>query len=288
MYNCELSKKHQPEGSQMSEPKNRIEEQGRAWWFLIAHQKILIQDNSDMVPYARISALNLPIEILANKIKIGEYQSHPCYLIEGVDASIIDFGSYEDAHILLGKVDSDLFNMVGRALQVSLFYQTHQYCGQCGEKTYRIEEEIACQCEQCMHRSYPRISPCIIVAIRKKNEILLALHQRHYKNNDAIYTVLAGFAEAGETLENCLKREVYEEVGIKVKNIRYIRSQPWPFPHSLMMAYIAEYDSGDICIDKNEIYSAAWYHIDNLPVLPNKGTVARELIHQVSVECASC
>ena len=127
----------------------------------------------------------------------------------------------------------------------------------------------------------------LLSAIRKDKEILLALHQRHYQSNDEIYTVLAGFAEAGETLEECLLREVYEEVGIKVKNIRYVRSQPWPFPHSLMMAYIADYDSGDICVDADEIYSAAWYAKDNLPTLPNKGTVARELINQVLAECDS-
>ncbi|KPU82746.1 NUDIX hydrolase [Psychromonas sp. PRT-SC03] len=271
----------------MSDVKSVIVDQDKAWWFIIAQKKILLLQQGGVIPYVSASELSLPASILAHKIKIGEYQSHPCYLITDEEESASDLGSYENARILLGKIDENLFNMLGRALQVSLFYQTHQYCGQCGEKMHRVDWEVACQCIACKHRCYPRISPCIIVAIRKDKEILLALHQRHYQNKEEIYTVLAGFVEAGEALEHCLQREVFEEVGIKVKNIRYVRSQPWPFPHSLMMAYIAEYDSGDICIDTQEIRSAAWYGAKNLPALPNKGTVARELISHVLAECDS-
>lgn len=111
------------------------------------------------------------------------------------------------------------------------------------------------------------------------------MHHRHLKNNNPVFTVLAGFVEAGETLEICVEREVYEESRIRVKNIEYVTSQPWPFPHSLMMGFLAEYESGEIKIDNNELVEAAWYHVDNLPVLPNHGTIARKLINQMIEQC---
>jgi NAD+ diphosphatase len=125
----------------------------------------------------------------------------------------------------------------------------------------------------------------MIVAVRKNDKILLALHRRHQKKNLNIFTTLAGFTEAGETLEHCVEREVFEEVGLAVKNIEYIASQPWPFPHSLMMGYIAEYQSGTIKIDPRELYSATWYDLDALPNLPNEGTLARKLINCQIKKC---
>ena len=135
--------------------------------------------------------------------------------------------------------------------------------------------QIAMQCNECRKLHYPRIFPSIIVAVRRGEQILLAQHQRH---KGGLFTVLAGFVEVGETLEMAVEREVFEETGIKIKNIRYIGSQPWAFPSSLMMGYMADYDSGDIRIDKNELIKADWYCKDDLPELAPKGTIARTLI----------
>ncbi|HAB74602.1 MAG TPA: NAD(+) diphosphatase, partial [Pantoea sp.] len=126
------------------------------------------------------------------------------------------------------------------------------------------------------------IAPCIIVAIRRGDEILLANHTRH---RNSIYTVLAGFVEVGETLEQAVAREVMEESNVRVKNLRYVTSQPWPFPHSLMMAFMAEYDGGDLQIDNKELLDAAWYRYDALPQLPPPGTVARRLIEDTVAIC---
>ena len=125
--------------------------------------------------------------------------------------------------------------------------------------------EWAMLCSHCRERYYPQIAPCIIVAIRRDDSILLAQHTRH---RNGIHTVLAGFVEVGETLEQAVAREVMEESGIKVKNLRYVTSQPWPFPQSLMTAFMADYDSGEIVIDQKELLDANWYRYDDLPLLP--------------------
>ena len=128
------------------------------------------------------------------------------------------------------------------------------------------------------HVVYPRISPCIIVAVRKGPAILLAAHRRHYQAEDPMYTVLAGFVEAGENLEQCVAREVFEESGIRVRNVRYVASQPWPFPHSLMMGFTADYQSGEIKVQDDELVAADFFEADRLPRLPPHGTIARRLI----------
>lgn len=255
--------------------------QKNCWWFILSEGKILLQPQGDLVPYGNLDDLPLAESLVVDKVHIGEYQSSPCYLVELKQQPDIGFGEYSELRSLLGVVDDRLFDMAGRALQISLFYKTHQYCGQCGDKMHTIEWEVAMKCFHCQHRCYPRISPCIIVAIRKENKILLALHRRHQKDNRPVFTVLAGFAEAGETLESCVEREVFEESAVKITNIQYITSQPWPFPHSLMMGYTADYLSGEIKIDPRELVSADWYDIDDLPVLPNEGTLARKLINRL-------
>ncbi|CAJ0995702.1 NADH pyrophosphatase [Sodalis praecaptivus] len=142
--------------------------------------------------------------------------------------------------------------------------------------------EWACLCDHCHERYYPQIAPCIIVAIRRDDQILLARHSRHRGD---IYTVLAGFVEVGETLEQCVAREVMEETQVQVKNVRYVTSQPWPFPHSLMMAFMADYDRVDIQHDPRELLDAGWYRYDALPLPPPPGTVARRLIEDTVALC---
>ena len=135
--------------------------------------------------------------------------------------------------------------------------------------------ERALQCTACGYLSYPRISPAVIVAVVRGKSILLARARRF---PPGMYSVLAGFVEPGETLEECVVREVREETGVEVKNIRYFASQPWPFPHSLMVAFTAEHASGEIRVDPEEIVDAGWYTVENFPHVPDPMTVARRLI----------
>lgn len=170
------------------------------------------------------------------------------------------------------------FQHVAQAWQYAVFLRTHQFCGRCGSKMARVSWEMAMHCHTCNHRCYPRVSPCIIVAIRNGNKILLAQGER--QKESGFFSTLAGFVESGETLEEAVHREVFEEVGLKVKNVEYFNSQPWPFPHSLMVGYLAEFDSGDIEVDGEEIIEAHWFDIDNLPNVPPKYSIAGRLIEE--------
>ncbi|MCK4988071.1 MAG: NAD(+) diphosphatase, partial [Desulfobacterales bacterium] len=162
-----------------------------------------------------------------------------------------------------------------RANQLVDWGRTHQYCGVCGRPTEDKTDERAKICPQCGLVNYPRLSPAIIVAVLKNNQILLARNKRFKL---PFYSVLAGFVEPGETLEQCVQREIREEVGLTVKNIRYFGSQPWPFPNSLMIAFIADYADGEITVDGSEIIDAAWFSKDKLPQIPPSISIARQLI----------
>lgn len=180
---------------------------------------------------------------------------------------------------VLSEARSDEFRDYARAWQYVHFLRTHRFCGQCGGRTEAVAWEMAVQCHRCQHRSYPRISPCIIVAIYRPGQILLARGVRHKQAN--LYSTLAGFVESGETLEQALHREVHEEVGVQVKNLQYFGSQPWPFPHSLMVGYLAEYAGGEIVVDDHEIVDAHWFDLHDLPTIPPKMSIAGRLIEAV-------
>lgn len=142
----------------------------------------------------------------------------------------------------------------------------HQYCGSCGIKTYHPTQQFERICPQCQLSFFPRISPSIIVRIRKDDQLLMA-RSPHFPVG--VYGLIAGFVDSGESLEEAVLREVKEEVGILIKNIQYFNSQPWPFPDSLMVAFTADYDSGEIVIDDHEISEAGWYKYDQLPGWPS-------------------
>jgi len=170
-----------------------------------------------------------------------------------------------------------LFKLAGRAVQILAWDRTHRYCGQCGTQTEEKPTEFAKKCPKCGLVGYPRISPSVIVAVTKGRELLL-VRSKHFQTY-TFHTVISGFVDPGETLEECLHREVKEETGITVKNVRYFGSQPWPFPNSLMLAFTAEYDQGEIVIDDEELYEAGWFSVDNMPFLPHSDSIARQLIN---------
>lgn len=168
------------------------------------------------------------------------------------------------------------FQHIARAWQYAQFLRTHQYCGQCGSSTRQVQWEMARHCDVCHHRTYPRVSPCIIVAIHNGQQILLAQGNRHI--TPPMFSTLAGFVESGESLEQAVHREVEEEVGVKLKNIQYFGSQAWPFPHQLMVGFTAEYAGGEIAVDGKEILAADWFSPDELPNIPSSVSISRDLI----------
>lgn len=173
------------------------------------------------------------------------------------------------------RVSVENFPLLARACQLEHWWQTHRYCGRCGAKNALFPHELALHCTACDELYYPRISPCIIVLIRRGHECLLAKHARSSINR---YSTLAGFIEAGESAEQAVAREVEEEVGICITNIQYVTSQNWPFPSQLMLGFFADYASGQICVDGDEIVDAGWFTIDSLPELSPTGTISRYLI----------
>lgn len=176
---------------------------------------------------------------------------------------------------LLPLLDEAEFEILGRASQICQWDRNHRFCGHCGQATYYHAKDRARACDSCGLHSYPRISPCIIVLVTKGEHCLLARHQR-YKT--PMFSCLAGFIEAGESAEQCLAREVFEEVGVKVHGLSYQGSQSWPFPGQLMLGFRAEYTSGDILVDEEEIAEAGWYHYSQLPLVPPTESISGQLI----------
>jgi NAD+ diphosphatase len=185
---------------------------------------------------------------------------------------------------LFGTLADDKVAIAGRGLQLLQWDRTHQFCGACATQTERVASERARRCPNCGLSAYPRISPAMMCLVTRGEEILLA---RNVNFPAGRYSALAGFLEAGESIEDAVHREVFEEVGIRVKNLCYFASQSWPFPHSLMIAFTAEYESGELKPNGEEIAEAAWFAPDRLPQLPPRVSIARALIDSTIARCAT-
>ncbi|MBQ0075192.1 MAG: NAD(+) diphosphatase [Prevotella sp.] len=164
---------------------------------------------------------------------------------------------------------------VSRAKALTEWLSKTRYCCRCGKPLKAHKSLTALCCDGCGEQIFPRIEPCIIVLVRRGNKILLA---RHVQRNQNIYACIAGFMEAGETVEQCVRREIKEETGITVKNVRYFDSQSWPYPSQLMLGFTAEYESGELSLQEDEISDAGWYDIDDCPATPPPGSIAYRLI----------
>lgn len=252
------------------------EHAGRAWWFLFSGPKLLVRFTGEtaVVPYVTdLSGLGL--DPIASQC-FGILDDRPCLCGDlGEGAKAPDGMGFSGLRRLYGLMEEDLFWAAGRASQVVEFERTHKYCGRCGSPTVEKSDERARVCPSCGNTCFPRMSPAIIVSVQRGREILLA---RATRFPEGLYSVLAGFVDPGESLEECVMREVREEVGIEVKDISYFGSQPWPFPNSLMVAFTALYAAGEIRIDGKEIVDARWFSADNLPLIPEKISIARRLI----------
>ncbi len=177
---------------------------------------------------------------------------------------------------LYAEFSEGVFQLAGRAFQVVNWDRTHHFCGRCGTKTNYHTSDRARQCPDCGMLSFPRVSPAVITLIHKGDEFLLARNARFPTGR---YSIIAGFVEAGETLEETVAREIQEEVGVEVTDIEYQCSQPWPFPHSLMIGFTAAWSAGDIVIDDDEIVEADWFSAQHLPPsLPDGISISRRLI----------
>jgi NAD+ diphosphatase len=247
-----------------------------AWWFAFQESKLLV--------YQESSGVNLPcivdfVELGLKTLRehyLGRLDNRPCYAVEVVEETIPPAGmTFEGLRQVYGRLDEDLFWIAARAVQIVDWDRSHHFCGRCGAILKTSQTERAKECPKCGLLHFPRLAPAIIVMVERGNELLLA-RSRHFM--PGMYSVLAGFVEPGESLEEAVVREVKEEVGVDVKDIRYFGSQPWPFPHSLMIGFTATYTSGEISLHDSEIEDAGWFTADHLPRIPDKISIARKLI----------
>ena len=181
----------------------------------------------------------------------------------------------EGLRVAYHGLSEDQFRAAGTARQKVQWHRTHGFCSRCGALTKRHESHEAMACTACGQLQFARVSPAVIVLVQRGREALLA-RSRHFA--PGVYSTLAGFVEPGESLEECVHREIEEEVGVSVTNLRYFGSQPHPFPHSLMVGFVADWHSGDLRIDPAEIEDARWFAEDELPELPHPMSIARALI----------
>lgn len=182
---------------------------------------------------------------------------------------------FETLWSFLNQVEQPVFYMVGRAKQIVEWHRNHHYCGKCGEVTTSSNSDRSRRCPSCRQMFYPRLSPSIIVLVNRGEELLLA---RNVQSRSNFYSTIAGFVEPGESIETAVHREVMEEVGIRIKNLKYFGSQSWPFPNSLMLGFHAEYEGGEIVLQEEEIADAQWFHFTRLPKRPTKVSISGWLI----------
>ena len=226
---------------------------------LFRRDRILLNDGE--LFWSRSSAQSLDAEPPA-LLRIGEFAGGR-YLATELDTEA-GLESRSLRSLLFSETDADL-ELLSKARQLLNWYGTHRYCGICGSATVLREGERILECTACSHQFFPRINPCVIVLVTRGEEVLLA---RSARFRSGYYSCLAGFVEIGETPEQTIEREVREESGVEVENIRYVESQSWPFPSQLMLGFLANYCSGDIVPEPGEIEHAAWFHVKNLPPTP--------------------
>ncbi|MGB9093049.1 MAG: NAD(+) diphosphatase [Gallionella sp.] len=244
------------------------------YWLLRCENQLLIaidKTGGDIFPFGRASDFGNP----GNVLLVGEWQGMHCYAADLDKLPENISGELMPVRTLFSLAGAEAVYLAGRAIQLLDWQKNHRYCGRCGTLTTARAGQFAMLCPACGLVAYPRISPAVMVLISRGDELLLARSPRF---RPGVYSALAGFVEAGETLEQCAIREVLEEVGIGIANLRYFRSQSWPFPDSLMVAFFADYAGGEIKPDPLEIEDAKWFSCSALPVLPEPVSIARQLI----------
>ena len=227
--------------------------------FIFHGNRLLLREADLALPdHAALSSLALDPQALQ---PVGSLDGRYCQAGWIDDEARVPAGyAWRGLRSLFGEFDEALMGVAGRAAQVAEWARTHRFCGACGSGTARMAGERCFKCTNCGHMAYPRISPAMMVLIRKGDSVLLAMHTLGAVKR---FVPLAGFLEAGESIEEAVHREVFEEVGLRVHNLRYFGSQSWPFPHSLMIAFTADYLDGEIRTDPAEILEARWFGPDD-------------------------
>ena len=256
-----------------------------AYWFAFKGSDLLVDTSSGRVSVPLVAdAGSSPIQG-EQPLFLGRLNGAPCFAValgsQGTDGTAL---AQRGLRSLFGELDDALFAVALRAAHLLRWDATHRFCGRCGTSTVDHADERAKHCPACGLVAYPRISPAVIVAVRRGDRLLLA---RNARRSGRMFSILAGFVEVGETLEEAVQREVREEVGIEVRNVCYFGSQPWPFPDSLMLGFTAEHAAGEIRMDPSEIAEADWFRVDEFPEIPGRISISRALIDAFVAEQSS-
>jgi NAD+ diphosphatase len=245
-----------------------------ALWFVFRGRELLVRGGGSGVPAEGPETLGVePLRVHY----LGALGAVACFCAELPEASAPPAGhEFRELRALFGRMPEPLHRVAGRAVQIVEWDRTHRFCGACATPTEPVASERARACPSCGLVNFPRLAPAIIVAVERGDEILLG-RGPHFP--PGIYSVIAGFVEPGESVEEAVRREVREETGVEVDDVRYFASQPWPYPHSLMLGFQARYRSGELRIDPAELEDAAWFHRDAMPMLfPGNVSIAQWLI----------
>ena len=253
-------------------------ELGTAYWFAFRGNALLVHAEGPVRVPEVTSLEELDLDVYPYK-PVGSLDGHQCYVVDlDPDTEPPEGMVFRELRGLFATIDGGLFRVAGRAIQILEFDRTHQFCGRCSGRTIQGPDELSRKCTRCGTIYHPRLSPAAIVLVKRGDDELLLARSPGFPKG--MYSVLAGFVEPGESIEETISREVLEEVGVEVRNVRYFGSQPWPFPHSLMIGFTADYAAGEIKPQAGEIEDAGWYRVAALPMLPPGVSIARAMIDE--------
>lgn len=244
---------------------------GEALWFIFSDNQLLVgEDKKTLPPHHEVS--------LQRTLYLGTLKGINLFAGEvNLKTSAPSGWIWSSLRELYPTFNEAEYAIAGYAMQLIHWDRTNTFCGTCGARTIACEHERCRKCKSCGHLAYPKLSVAILALVKRGNQILLARSPQFQKG---FYSILAGFLNPNETLEQCVMREVLEEVGIQVNNVQYFASQPWPFSYSLMLGFTCEWQEGEIQIDSSEIEEAAWFDASNLPPLPSAYSLSRILIDE--------
>jgi NAD+ diphosphatase len=246
----------------------------RGQWLLVQGQTLLVVADGGGF---RLPSGDCPVPVEAAPFWLGTYHNEPLWVVPVAPDAPVPQGLTRETLVPMrgARLPDELLSLGGMAMQALWWESTSGHCPRCGTPTERIENEWGKRCGQCRYEHYPHLHPATIVLVRDRDRVLLT---RKAEWAAGRYALIAGFVDNGESLEGCVAREIKEEVGVDVKDIRYVGSQNWPFPSQMMIGFVATYAGGDVVIDREELEDARWFPCDALPALPSRHSISRFII----------
>lgn len=246
------------------------------YWFVFIGNSLLLRHDDEGYTVPLSAQPPTQLKDWTPKQELPTLNGFPC-MAYSIDTISDDLSDYETIGLRESwkLLPRPMYNMASKASELLYWHSNTKYCGVCGAPMQR-QTIISKTCTNCGKEIWPQVSPAIIVRIQRDDKILL-VHARNFRRSE-MYGLVAGFVETGETLEDCVRREVQEEVGLKIKNIRYFGSQAWPYPCGVMIGYTADWESGEVTLQEEELSHAGWFSRDNMPAIPDKMSIARQLI----------